>query len=1098
MNDAQFLSVAWNQLIQVSLLTVGVWLLTKLFARNRPHLAHAMWLVVLAKCVTPPLLESPTGLFGHLSVPQPVWFEPEIVVEEAIEPVIPEPRVVASNPEFESEITVDSLSQGYVLEDDSLLGQLMFEDAAFELDDELVESVAAISKPPVAEPSVTFLPLWKLWLISAGTVMSLIFLRVMCTLWRVKRQRIETPPELLELVQKLSQQFGLRRRVRVLITSSRVGPAVVGSFRPLLILPDVVTNGRSAKELEPILAHELLHVRRGDLGIGWLQVLVQSLWWFHPLVWLVNRLLNRETERCCDEAVLAELNCSPALYARCLLNVLEQKRNLTPIPAFPGVKPVELTKQRMERIMKLGQGCRKKSPWWCWLVVLLLGAVVLPGTARSQTDAVAPEKSARTTEPDSVAVEATESNTNVQEPRTARVYEVGDLLETLRDEYEFTATEAERALEHSLFNALATLEVARKLRQSSSADRLTSQNVCSGSALFAVSNKEGHRQIERLLELWKEHGFYEVTIEGCMATVPVGFLATNLPSNQRVPLEQAESGKITTPAIPSLTMSNHEFKELQELIQSDTRSNLIAFPRITIPHGTRASVMDIVQHPYIVGYKGDEPIIEVLNKGLELQLNPLVREGTVTQLDCDVKYSRLLKAERRQSRENLFEKQIEPPSPLLNVAGMNVSVLLEPGKTTLLRGLKNKSGEVEEELLVFLSATPRKLNREFLQPVADAREQPTGKLMSGTGVNSDAGVTGSLVLDERNFDLKSPLIYESGKVVEDQKLSLGLPKLNEEHENSYREQLEKLSTQLDQPWEAEYFERPLSEVLLEFHQKLGVRFVIDRDRIAAAGLSEESPVNLSLSGVSLRSIMKMVMAVKLAYCTIPVIDRESGSVTPTLLISNRKEIIRLALLMKSQSIPNFNSIEDLQVKAPGEKHRFIEKQLDQPIAVKFEQTKFTNAFKLIANRLRFTIYIDISSLPEGMTTDALIKDYESANETTLREVLDEICTPHGLIYLIEDEVLKIVGKEWYEQQPVTMVYPWTPRTLNWEDGAWKLDFSSDPTDSPERRGVQEATRKSAAHKTDDQNARLIAKIYPVADLVIPIPGAESDPVKDDP
>ncbi|HSG71652.1 MAG TPA: M56 family metallopeptidase, partial [Planctomycetaceae bacterium] len=580
MNDAQFLSVAWNQLIQVSLLTVGVWLLTKLFARNRPHLAHAMWLVVLAKCVTPPLLESPTGLFGHLSVPEPVWFEPEeIVVEEAIEPVVPEPRVVASDPEYESEITVDPLSQGYVLEDDALLGQLMLDDAAFELEDEPVESVAAISKPPVAEPSVTFLPLWKLWLISAGTVMSLIFLRVMCTLWRVKRHRTETPPELLELVQTLSKQFGLRRRVRVLITSSRVGPAIVGLFRPLLILPDVVTNGRSAKELEPIVAHELLHVRRGDLGIGWLQMLVQSLWWFHPLIWLVNRLLNRETERCCDEAVLAELNCSPGTYARCLLNVLEQKRNLTPIPAFPGVKPVELTKQRMERIMKLGQGCRKRSPWWCWLVVLLLGAVVLPGTARSQTDAVTPEKSVRNTESESVAVETTESNQDAQDPRTARVYEVGDLLETLCDEYEFTATEAERALERSVFNALATLEVARKTRQPSSADRLTSQNVCSGSALFAVSNKEGHRQIERLLELWKEHGFYEVTIRGRIATVPVELLKS-LPIEKINPAtNQAESGG-------SVSLNQEELDELIQSLQSDTRSNLLSLPQVTMDHGT--------------------------------------------------------------------------------------------------------------------------------------------------------------------------------------------------------------------------------------------------------------------------------------------------------------------------------------------------------------------------------------------------------------------------------------------------------------------------------------------------------------------------------
>ena len=59
-----------------------------------------------------------------------------------------------------------------------------------------------------------------------------------------------------------------------------------------------------------------------DNLFGIMQSLAQMLWWFHPLVWLANRQANRAVERCCDEEVVAGLQCAPADYARCLLDVL--------------------------------------------------------------------------------------------------------------------------------------------------------------------------------------------------------------------------------------------------------------------------------------------------------------------------------------------------------------------------------------------------------------------------------------------------------------------------------------------------------------------------------------------------------------------------------------------------------------------------------------------------------------------------------------------------------------------------------------------------------------------------------------------------------
>ena len=87
-----------------------------------------------------------------------------------------------------------------------------------------------------------------------------------------------------------------------------------------------------------------------------------------------------KSERCCDEEVIARLGCTPSDYARADRS-LERKQFFKAVPVFPGIRPVDVTSNRLERIMKLGQGCRKRSPWWCWAIVIVGCAITLPGAA---------------------------------------------------------------------------------------------------------------------------------------------------------------------------------------------------------------------------------------------------------------------------------------------------------------------------------------------------------------------------------------------------------------------------------------------------------------------------------------------------------------------------------------------------------------------------------------------------------------------------------------------------------------------------------------------------------------------------------------------
>jgi hypothetical protein len=87
-------------------------------------------------------------------------------------------------------------------------------------------------------------------------------------------------------------------------TTSTLEPGLFGIFSPTLVLPAGIAKHLSPVELDSILAHELCHWQRRDNLTAALHMLVETLFWFHPLVWWLGGKLVVERERACDEAVI--------------------------------------------------------------------------------------------------------------------------------------------------------------------------------------------------------------------------------------------------------------------------------------------------------------------------------------------------------------------------------------------------------------------------------------------------------------------------------------------------------------------------------------------------------------------------------------------------------------------------------------------------------------------------------------------------------------------------------------------------------------------------------------------------------------------------
>jgi bla regulator protein BlaR1 len=167
----------------------------------------------------------------------------------------------------------------------------------------------------------------------------------------------------------------IRVGVPVLSSQSLLEPGVFGIFRPVLLLPEGILDRLTGAQLEAILAHEMCHVRRRDNLTFALHMLVETLFWFHPLVWWIQGRLVEERELACDEAVLKSGNEAEA-YAEGILNVCRSYVE-SPLACAAGVSGADL-KKRVARIMTEQVGLNLS--WAQKLVLCSVGlvAVMMP------------------------------------------------------------------------------------------------------------------------------------------------------------------------------------------------------------------------------------------------------------------------------------------------------------------------------------------------------------------------------------------------------------------------------------------------------------------------------------------------------------------------------------------------------------------------------------------------------------------------------------------------------------------------------------------------------------------------------------------------
>lgn len=136
-------------------------------------------------------------------------------------------------------------------------------------------------------------------------------------------------------IKELMRKVGIKRVVTILKSPSIDTPAVIGFFKPVLLIPVSFFTGFEGAYIEAIILHELAHIKRYDYIINFIQLIIETFGFFHPAVWWISNRIRRERENCCDDFAV-EILGDRLIYVKSLVQLEEMRQHTTLVAAANG------------------------------------------------------------------------------------------------------------------------------------------------------------------------------------------------------------------------------------------------------------------------------------------------------------------------------------------------------------------------------------------------------------------------------------------------------------------------------------------------------------------------------------------------------------------------------------------------------------------------------------------------------------------------------------------------------------------------------------------------------------------------------------------
>jgi|GEM_PF-1461356 len=154
----------------------------------------------------------------------------------------------------------------------------------------------------------------------------------------------------------LSAQMGIKKVVRLMESAVVKVPIVVGHLKPVILIPVGTITGLPPEQLEAILAHELAHIARHDFLVNILQSVVEIIFFYHPGVWWISKVIREERENCCDDLAV-EHNKDSLTFAKALAQLQEIHWQQPTLAIALNGKKSNL-KSRIERLLDFSENTK--------------------------------------------------------------------------------------------------------------------------------------------------------------------------------------------------------------------------------------------------------------------------------------------------------------------------------------------------------------------------------------------------------------------------------------------------------------------------------------------------------------------------------------------------------------------------------------------------------------------------------------------------------------------------------------------------------------------------------------------------------------------
>ena len=213
-----------------------------------------------------------------------------------------------------------------------------------------------------------------------------------------RKQFVPVPDRSIQIMfEGLVKAMNVQSATRLMTSAAYCVPTVVGCFRPIVVLPVSSLTGLSAKEIESLLAHELAHVKRYDFLINLIQMVIETLLFFHPVVWWISSRIRQERENCCDDTAI-DATGDRKTYAIALANLTSVNLNERPVSSrHVAAATGGNLKMRIERILGVSPKHRFVSQWFAIVALMLTVSAIGVTVALANSSAV----NERTNESDS-------------------------------------------------------------------------------------------------------------------------------------------------------------------------------------------------------------------------------------------------------------------------------------------------------------------------------------------------------------------------------------------------------------------------------------------------------------------------------------------------------------------------------------------------------------------------------------------------------------------------------------------------------------------------------------------------------------------------